>query len=118
MRECLQSVPPSARKVVSQHEALLYFARSYGITLVGSIANFAGQEKGPQTFARLAQEMKKQGVKVVFAEPQFSPAEAQALAQATGAKVGRIYSDAFDAQVNTYLGLIRWNGRVVCESFK
>lgn len=118
VRECLQSVPPSARKVVSQHEALLYFARSYGITLVGSIANFAGQEKGPQTFARLAQEMKKQGVKVVFAEPQFSPAEAQALAQATGAKVGRIYSDAFDPQVHTYLDLIRWNGRVVCQSFK
>jgi zinc/manganese transport system substrate-binding protein/zinc transport system substrate-binding protein len=57
-------------------------------------------------------------VRTVFTEPQFSPAEAKALAEATGAKVGRIYSDAFDAQVNTYLGLIRWNGRVVCQSFR
>ncbi|HEU4742681.1 MAG TPA: metal ABC transporter substrate-binding protein [Meiothermus sp.] len=118
VRGCLRSVPTSARKVVSQHGALLYFARAYSITLVGSISNFAGQEKGPQTFARLAQAMNAQGVRTVFTEPQFSPAEAKALAEATGAKVRRIYSDAFDAQVNTYLGLIRWNGRVVCQSFR
>lgn len=116
VRACLRAVPVDKRKVVSQHEALLYFARAYGITIVGSIADFAGQERGPQSFARLAQEMKRQGVKVVFTEPQFSPAEARALAEATGAKTARIYSDAFDAQVNTYLGLIRWNGRAVCES--
>lgn len=118
VRECLRSVPISARKVVSQHEALRYFARAYRITLVGSISNFAGQEKGPQSFARLAQAMRSQGVHTVFAEPQFSSAEANALAEATGAKIARIYSDAFDAQVNTYLGLLRWNGRVVCESFR
>lgn len=118
VRACLRMVPVARRKIVSQHEALLYFARAYGITIVGSIADFAGQEKGPQSFARLAQAMKSQGVRTVFTEPQFSSAEAKALAEATGAKIGRIYSDAFDAQVNTYLGLIRWNGRVVCESFR
>ncbi|RIH82612.1 metal ABC transporter substrate-binding protein [Calidithermus roseus] len=115
---CLEPIPPSRRKLVSQHEALGYFLRHYQITSVGSIADFAGQERGPQRFARLAQEMKKQGVKVVFAEPQFPQAEARALAEATGARVRLIYSDAFDANVNTYLKLIRANGKAVCEAFR
>jgi zinc transport system substrate-binding protein len=115
---CLKPIPPSRRKLVSQHEALAYFLRHYQITSVGSIADFAGQERGPQRFAKLAQEMKRQGVRVVFAEPQFSRAEARALAEATGARVRLIYSDAFDATVNTYLKLIRANGKAVCEAFR
>ena len=118
VKACLQSVPVARRKLVSQHEALLYFARQYNLTIVGSIADFAGQQTGTQRFARLAQEMKRQGVTIVFAEPQFSQAEAKALAEATGAKVARIYSDAFDDTVNTYLKLIAANGRAVCQSFK
>lgn len=115
---CLKPIPPSRRKLVSQHEALAYFLRRYQITSVGSITDFAGQERGPQRFARLAQEMKRQGVRVIFAEPQFPKAEARALAEATGARVGLIYSDAFDASVNTYLKLIRANGKAVCEAFR
>lgn len=115
---CLAKVPVSNRKIVAQHGALAYFSRRYQITSVGSIADFAGQEKGPRRFANLAREMKKQGVKTVFAEPQFSKNEAKALAEATGAKVGLIYSDAFDDTVNTYLKLLEANGKAVCESFK
>lgn len=118
VQACLKGIPIERRKIVSQHQALGYFVRHYQIREVGSIADFAGQEKGPKSFAKLAKAMKEQGIKVIFAEPQFSGAEARALAEATGAKVGRIYSDAFDNQVNTYLGLIRANGKAVCESFK
>lgn len=115
---CLAKVPRQNRKIVSQHEALAYFSRHYEITAVGSIADFAGQEKGPRRFARLAQAMKAQGVGTVFAEPQFPQNEAKALAQATGAKVAQIYSDAFDGTVNTYLKLLSANGKAVCESFR
>jgi zinc/manganese transport system substrate-binding protein/zinc transport system substrate-binding protein len=114
---CLMPIPAEKRKLVSQHQALLYFLRHYGISSVGAIADFAGQQRGPHSLANLAKAMKTRGVKVIFAEPQFSPTEAKALAEATGAKIGRVYSDAFDDQVNTYLGLIRANGKAVCESF-
>lgn len=118
VQACLKPIPPSRRRLVSQHEALAYFSRHYQISSIGSIADFAGQERGPQRFARLAQEMKKQGVGVVFAEPQFPQAEARALAEATGARVRLIYSDAFDAKVRSYLELIRANGKAVCEAFR
>lgn len=115
---CLKPIPAQKRKLVSQHQALAYFLRHYEITSVGSIADFAGQERGPQSFARLAKTMREQGIKVIFAEPQFSGAEAKALAEASGARVGRVYSDAFDDKVNTYLGLLEANGKAVCESFR
>ena len=118
VKACLKNISISRRKLVSQHEALLYFARDYNLTIVGSIADFAGQQTGTQRFTRLAQEMRRQGVTTIFAEPQFSQAEARALAEATGAKVSPIYSDAFDNTVNTYLKLIRANGQAVCQSFK
>jgi zinc/manganese transport system substrate-binding protein/zinc transport system substrate-binding protein len=115
---CLAKVSRQNRKIISQHEALAYFSRHYGLTIVGGIADFAGQEKGPRHFANLAQTMKAQNIKTIFAEPQFPKNEARALAEATGAKVGLIYSDAFDDTVNTYLKLLAANGKAVCASFQ
>jgi zinc/manganese transport system substrate-binding protein/zinc transport system substrate-binding protein len=115
---CLKAIPVEKRKVVSQHQSILYLARHYQIEFVGSIANFSGQEKGSKSFVKLAQAMKEKGVKTILAEPQFSNAEAKSLAEATGAKVGIIYSDAFDKRVNSYLGLLKANGQSVCNAFK
>ena len=62
--------------------------------------------------------MKQQGVKVILAEPQFSPAQVKVLAESTGAQVVRVYADAFDDKVNTYLGLLEANGLAVCTALK
>lgn len=115
---CLRAIPIAQRKVVSQHESILYFARYYQIDFVGSISDFAGQEKGTKSFVKLAQAMKEKGVKTVLAEPQFSNTEAKSLAEATGAKIALIYSDAFGNKVNTYLGLLQANGQAACGAFK
>jgi zinc transport system substrate-binding protein len=118
LQRCLASIPPARRKLVSQHESLGYLNRYYKLTSIGSIADFVGQERGPASLARLAQAMKKQGVRVIFVEPQFSQNQARALAEATGARIVRIYSDAFDNTVNTYLKLIQANGQAICQAFR
>lgn len=118
VQRCLVGIPQVRRKLVSQHESLGYFNRYYQLKSVGSIANFVGQERGPASLARLAQAMKKEGVRVIMVEPQFSQGQARALAEATGARIVRIYSDAFDNTVNTYLKLIQANGQAICAAFK
>lgn len=118
VQRCLAEIPQSRRVLVSQHEALLYFNRHYRLKSIGTIADFAGQERGPASLARLAQAMKKENVRVIFVEPQFSQSQARALAEATGARIARIYSDAFDNTVNTYLKLIQTNGQAICQAFK
>lgn len=118
VQRCLASIPPARRKLVSQHASLGYFNRYYKLTSIGSIADFVGQERGPASLARLAQAIKKEGVRVIFVEPQFSQNQARALAEATGARIVRVYSDAFDNTVNTYLKLIQANGQAICQAFR
>lgn len=118
VQRCLAGIPQARRKLVSQHQALSYFNRHYQLKSLGSIADFVGQERGPASLARLAQVMKKEGVRVIFVEPQFSQSQARALAEATGARIVRIYSDAFDQTVNSYLKLIQANGQAVCSALK
>ncbi|MCS7068969.1 MAG: metal ABC transporter substrate-binding protein [Meiothermus sp.] len=118
VQRCLADIPQALRKLVSQHEALLYFNRYYRLKSIGTIADIAGQERGPASLARLAQAMKKENVRVIFVEPQFAQGQARALAEATGARIVRIYSDAFDKTVDTYLKLIQANGQAICQSFR
>lgn len=118
VQRCLAAIPQDRRKLVSQHGSLAYFNRYYKLRSVGSIADFTGQERGPASLARLAQVMKKEGVRVIFVEPQFAQGQARALAEATGARIVRIYSDAFDNAVNSYLKLLQANGQALCTAFK
>lgn len=118
VRACLARTPEVGRKAVVQHDAYRYAGRHYGISFVGSIANFSGQQQGTRAFASLAAAMRERGVRVVFSEPQFAQLEARALAEATGATVFTLHSDALTPQVSSYVELIRSNGRVMCEAFR
>ncbi|MFN3392391.1 MAG: metal ABC transporter substrate-binding protein [Meiothermus ruber] len=118
VQRCLAGIPQARRKLVSQHESFGYFNRYYQFKSVGSIADFVGQERGPASLAQLAQVMKREGVRVILVEPQFSQGQARALAEATGARIVRIYSDAFDNTVNSYLKLIQANGQAICIALK
>ncbi len=118
VRACLAGIPPEQRKAVVQHDAYRYLARHYGLRIIGSIANFAGQQSGPRALASLAEAMRRQGVQAIFTEPQFSSSEARALAEATGARLYTLHSDALTPQVNSYLALIRSNGQALCQAFR
>lgn len=117
VRACLARTPPASRKAVVQHDAYRYAGRHYGIEFVGSIANFSGQQQGARAFASLALTMRERGVRVIFTEPQFTQTEARALAEATGARVFTLYSDALTPQVDSYLALIQHNGQTLCQAF-
>lgn len=117
IRACLTALPQNRRRLVVQHDAFRYAARHYGFEVVGSLAHFSGQERGPQALSELARRMRQEGVRVIATEPQFSAAQARALAEATGARVITLLSDTLTPQVPTYLALLSHNGRALCEAF-
>ena len=116
--KCLSRIPISQRNLVSQHDALEYLVRHYGLTLTGSLSDFVGQERGIKSFVALIKTIKSNNVKAIFAEPQFPVAQVTTLAEASGAKIATIYSDAFDQKVKSYLDLIRFNGLSICDAFR
>ncbi|MEZ0347831.1 MAG: metal ABC transporter substrate-binding protein [Thermus sp.] len=101
-------------KVVAQHDAFRYFARRYGLVVVGTLSQSGAQEVGSQSFLALLQRAKREGVKLLLAEPQFRGTALKALAEALGARVAVLYTDTLDAKVPTYLALLDHNLKALC----
>lgn len=101
-------------KAIAQHDAFRYFARRYGLTIVGTLATSSAQEKGSRAFLELVQKAEREGVRLILAEPQFRGQALKALAEATGARVALLYTDTLDAKVPTYLALLDHNRKALC----
>ncbi|MEN3187061.1 MAG: metal ABC transporter substrate-binding protein [Atribacterota bacterium] len=71
------------RSFVASHNAWSYMARDYGLLLQGVIEKAPEREPTPQELRELIETMNNEGVRVVFAEPQFNQKIAQVLAQET-----------------------------------
>lgn len=67
------------------HPAWGYFARDYGLTQ--EPIQQLGREPGPKAMAGLIRKARKEGVKVIFVEPQFSTSQAKTVAKAIGGTV-------------------------------
>lgn len=101
-------------KVVVQHDAFRYFARRYGLQVVGVLSQAGAQEVGSKSFLNLLERAKREGVKLVLAEPQFRGNALRTLAEALGAKVVLMYTDTLDQKVNGYLALLDHNLKALC----
>lgn len=115
------ALAPASRVVVSFHEAFPYFAAAYGLTVVGSIVDAPGQDPSAGAIAELVAKVRSSGAKAIFAEAQFSPKLADAIASETGVTVVTdLYTDTVgEAPADTYLGLMGSNlDRVVAALAK
>ena len=95
----LDAVPASARGIVTGHESLGYLARRYDYRVVGAITPSLSSQ-GQLSAAHLADleaAMKAAGVRVVFTEKGTSPQVAAAIADATGATVVELATEALPA---------------------
>jgi ABC-type Zn uptake system ZnuABC Zn-binding protein ZnuA len=110
----IASIPPERRKLVTFHDAFPYFARHYGLQLVGVLEPSPGHEPSPQELARLVDEIKAQHVPAIYTEPQFSPRLAQTIAREAGVKVLELYSDT-PPDGQDYLGMMRLNVQHIVE---
>ena len=107
------------KEYVAFHPAWNYFARRYGLKAAGVIEESPGKEASPRHIARLVNEVRRAGVRVVFAEPQFSPKAAEVIAREAGARV--LYLDPLGGAGrggDTYIGLMRYNFSVMEEAMK
>jgi zinc transport system substrate-binding protein len=75
------------RDFVSFHPSFSYFARRYNLQEVGVIEEAPGREPTPRQLQVLVAAVRRFGIRVVFAEPQFNPRVAEVIAQEAGVKV-------------------------------
>jgi zinc transport system substrate-binding protein len=75
------------KSYITFHPAWSYFSRRYGLSVAGVIEEGPGREPGPRHLGAIISRLKAMKTKVVFAEPQFSPKVAEAIAAEAGARV-------------------------------
>lgn len=79
--------PFAGTKIVTFHEAFPYFAREFGLRIAGVIEREPGTEPSARELADTIRLVRENGVKALFAEPQYSDQSARVIARETGAGV-------------------------------
>ena len=125
VRDSIATIPPTARVLVTAHDAFAYYGRAYGLE-VAALQGFSTEaEASIADMAGTAQLVASRGVPAVFVETTINPRSIEALVEATaraGAKVrigAPLYSDAL-GDVGTdaagYAGMISHNTRTIAAA--
>jgi ABC-type Zn uptake system ZnuABC Zn-binding protein ZnuA/ABC-type Mn2+/Zn2+ transport system permease subunit len=120
---CMEAVPAARRKLVTDHDAFGYFARRYGIEVVGAVIPSQTTEAQPSAgdLAELARTIEEEGLSAIFPESSLSPKLAQAIADQTGASADHtLYGDSLGPEgspASTYLGMERANADAMARGF-
>ncbi len=119
VRSKIASIPAANRRLVTFHDAFPYYARAYGITLVGVAVEAPGQDPSAAYTAQLIKAIREAGVKAIFSENQFPTKLVDQLAGETGAKVvADLYDDALSDEVASYESVINWDTDQLVEALK
>jgi zinc/manganese transport system substrate-binding protein len=120
---CMRGVAPAERKLVTDHDAFNYFARRYGITVVGAVIPSQTTQAQPSAgdVARLTRLIRRERVKAVFPESSINAKLAQAIARQTGATSDHeLYGDTLGPKGSsgaTYLTMERANADAMVRGF-
>ena len=112
IRTKIAAIPPAKRQLIVFHDAWPYFAKRFGIHIVGSLVPAPGQEPNPRRLAQLVTLARKLHVRAVFAEPEYSAKLAHAFAGSADIKVVTdLYDDSIGhrAVVSDYISMMRYN---------
>jgi ABC-type Zn uptake system ZnuABC Zn-binding protein ZnuA len=114
------SIPEPNRKIVTFHDAFPYYAREYGITIVGVAVQAPGQDPSAGDTAALIEAIRAAGVKAIFSEAQFPAKLVEQLAAETGTKVvADLYDDSVgDPPITTYEAVVRWDTQQLVDALK
>lgn len=122
LKQQAATLPAEARKIVTNHDALPYFAQEYGFTIVGNLLGSAESEPAAGELAALVQQIRAEHVKAVFSESQFSPKLTQTIAGEAGVKVvANLYTDTLGdsgSGVTSYADMLRYDMKTIVDALR
>jgi ABC-type Zn uptake system ZnuABC Zn-binding protein ZnuA len=119
--DCVGRIRPSRRKLVTTHDALGYYARRYGLEVVGALIPSLSTSAQPSAgdVEALVDQIREQDVQAIFPESSLAPRLERAVARETGAAVGeRLWADSLGPEGSsgeTYVDSIRSNTAAIVE---
>jgi len=113
IRAAYAPIPRSARRIVTTHDALGYYAATYGLDILAPQGMSTESEPSARDFANLIRQIRTQHIRALFLE-NVSPATlVKQLSQETSVKIGgTLYDDALsppDGPAGSYIAMMRYN---------
>ena len=123
IRSILAPVHAEDRKLITNHDALGYFAARYGFEIVDTVIPGGATLAEPSSaeLAALVERIREEGVKAIFAETIESTALAEALAAEAGSDVAvvELYTGSLGepgSGADTLIGMLRINAERIAET--
>ncbi|TAD77629.1 MAG: metal ABC transporter substrate-binding protein [Oscillatoriales cyanobacterium] len=122
IRQQIQTIPAAKRYLVTTHDAFQYYARAYGIPVLGTLVGISTEEQpSAQTMARISQSIRRSGVKAIFAETTINPALIETVAAESGVPLAdqQLYSDSIGARggpADSYEKMLVTNTRAIVRN--
>jgi zinc/manganese transport system substrate-binding protein len=120
----INEIPTANRKLVTNHDALGYFAQAFGLKVVGAVIPSISTEAEPSASetASLLDTIRKEKVKAIFAESSVNPKLAQTIANDVHVKiVDDLYGDSLGqpgSGAETVEGMLLVNARKIADALK
>jgi ABC-type Zn uptake system ZnuABC Zn-binding protein ZnuA len=120
---CMARIPARRRRLVTDHDALGYYADRYGIDVIGTVipALSTQAQASAGEVARLVRTIRSAGVSTIFPESSVNPKLTRAIARDAHALVGApLYADSLGPRGSpgaTYLGSLRANTEALVAGF-
>ncbi len=117
----LETLPADKRRLVTTHDAFQYYARAYGLEVVGTLIGISTEEQpSAQTVRKLVEAVKAAGVPAIFAETTINPALIKTVAEEASVKLAAkpLYSDSIGAagsEGDSYIKMMVANTRAIVD---
>ncbi len=111
VRQLLSSV--SNPKIVTFHDAWYYFAKEYGLEIVGSFEPTAGREPTPKYLSLLAKAIDQSSATTLYTEPLFSDAAIASFADDQGLTLAELDDIGGVGSRSSYIALMRTNAQTI-----
>jgi len=123
INEQVSQIAPEKRLLVTNHEALGYFADRYGFTVIGAIVPGVSSDASAsaQQMAALIDQIKASGAPALFLDEVENPALAQQIADETGVKVVEnlhLESLTDGPPAATYIDMMKHNVTQIVDALK
>jgi ABC-type Zn uptake system ZnuABC Zn-binding protein ZnuA len=123
IKEQVESIPAERRLLVTNHEAMGYFAERYGFEIVHTIlpSSSSDASASAQEIASVIEAIKASGAPAIFLDEVENPALAEQIASETGVKVVdtlhlETLTDGEPAP--TYIEMMKYNVTQIVEALK
>lgn len=119
IRSCLSEIPAGQRKLVTDHDALGYFADRYDLEVLGSTIPALTTQAQPSVgeTAELIELIREENVKAIFPEAGLNADIERTIAEDAGATVGgELYADTLGEEGTpggTYVGALFANASTI-----